>query len=58
MNSSKNINILRKLKGDSVWHRNYYDHIVRNEKELFQIRHYIRNNPRNWKKDCHKLSYL
>ncbi len=34
---------------DFKWHQNYYDRIVRNEKELFAIRNYIRNNPLNWK---------
>ena len=27
------------------WHRNYYDHIVRNENKLMIIRRYIKNNP-------------
>ena len=34
-----------------LWHRNYYEHIIRNEKEYCLIRRYIRNNPVNWKKD-------
>lgn len=34
-----------------VWQRNYYEHIVRNEKELNQIREYIRANPIQWEKD-------
>ena len=29
------------------WHRNYYDHIVRDEKELLIIRKYIKNNQLN-----------
>ena len=28
-----------------VWQRNYYEHIIRNEKELFAIRRYIEENP-------------
>jgi len=31
--------------GISLWQRNYYEHIVRNKKELNQIRTYIQNNP-------------
>ncbi|MCX6580233.1 MAG: hypothetical protein NT166_08615 [Candidatus Aminicenantes bacterium] len=27
--------------------RNYYEHIIRDEHELFQIREYIENNPAN-----------
>ena len=35
----------------SVWQRNYYEHIIRNEIELNKIREYILNNPLNWKTD-------
>jgi len=34
-----------------VWQRNYYEHIIRNEKNLIAIRHYIRMNPSNWASD-------
>ena len=34
-----------------IWQRNYYDHIVRNNRELNNIRWYIRNNPLNWQLD-------
>ena len=30
------------------WQRNYYDRIIRNEKELFHIRKYILQNPLKW----------
>lgn len=33
------------------WQRNYYEHIIRNEKELNNIREYIINNPLQWKID-------
>ena len=36
---------------DKLWQRNYYEHIVRNEKEFSRIREYIRNNPANWDTD-------
>ncbi len=32
-----------------IWHRNYYEHIIRNEKEYKRIANYIKNNPKNWK---------
>ena len=35
----------------SLWQRNYYEHIIRNEEELNKIREYIRNNPLNWQID-------
>lgn len=34
-----------------IWQRNYYEHIIRNLKELAAIRNYIRANPANWAKD-------
>ncbi len=36
---------------DFGWQRNYYDHIIRNDKELNKIREYIMNNPRKWDLD-------
>lgn len=34
------------------WQRNYYEHIIRNEKEYYNICQYIENNPANWEEDC------
>ncbi len=34
-----------------LWQRNYWDHIVRNERELHHIREYIINNPAKWESD-------
>jgi len=34
-----------------IWQRGYYDHIIRNEYELLQIREYILNNPAKWQED-------
>ena len=36
-----------------IWQSRFHDHIIRNEKELKRIRHYIINNPLNWEKDEH-----
>ena len=49
--ATRRINELRKTPGVSVWQRNYYDHIIRNENELHQIREYIVNNPAKWEYD-------
>jgi len=35
----------------SIWHRNYYEHIIRSEAELIRIRNYIVNNPAKWQLD-------
>jgi REP element-mobilizing transposase RayT len=34
-----------------LWQRNYFERIIRNEKELNAIRQYIINNPINWQSD-------
>lgn len=34
-----------------IWQRNYYEHIIRNDRELNNIRWYILNNPLNWQLD-------
>jgi putative transposase len=47
------INRLRRTTGLHVWHRNYHDHIIRNEDELNNIRLYVLDNPRQWVEDEH-----
>ena len=34
-----------------LWQRDFYDHIIRNERALNAIRTYIVNNPANWQED-------
>jgi len=51
MNSAKQINQMRNTPGISVWQRNYYEHIIRDEKSLENIRKYIINNPEQWYHD-------
>ncbi len=34
-----------------IWQRGYYDHIIRNENELQEIRQYILDNPAKWWED-------
>lgn len=47
--ATKRINILRGTPGTPVWHRNYHDQIIWNQRALKRIRRYIRYNPMNWK---------
>ncbi|MDH4223193.1 MAG: transposase [candidate division Zixibacteria bacterium] len=49
--TTRSINQNRKTPGIPVWQRNYYDHIVRNEKELNQVLKYIIENPLKWELD-------
>ncbi len=41
--------------GHSIWQRNYYDHVIRNEAALKKIREYIVNNPVVAEIDCEQF---
>ena len=43
--ATKRINRLRGTPGLSMWHRDYYEHIIRDDDALDAIRRYIRHNP-------------
>lgn len=49
--SSRRVNMLRNLPGKSIWQRNYYDHIIRNDQDLYAIRKYILENPYKWEEE-------
>ena len=36
---------------EKLWQRNYYEHIIRNEKSYHRIANYIINNPAKWEDD-------
>ena len=36
---------------ETIWQRNYHEHIIRNEQSYLTISEYIINNPKNWKDD-------
>lgn len=45
---------LAKIKDKFIgkfWQRNYYEHIIRDQKDLERIQKYIRSNPMSWTKD-------
>ncbi len=48
---TKRINALRDTQGAPVWQRNYWEHVVRDEKDLNRIRNYIMDNPAKWDGD-------
>ena len=47
----RRINVMRGTPGAPVWQRNYYEHVIRNESVLDQIRQYIVENPIKWSED-------
>ena len=57
---TKQINELWGTPGQSVWQRNYFERVIRDEDELNGIRDYIIYNPLKWVDDSprKKCSYL
>ncbi|MDH3944096.1 MAG: hypothetical protein OEV06_08395 [Anaerolineae bacterium] len=49
--ATRSINVRRQTPGHPVWHRNYYDRIIQDEKELIKFRGYIEDNPIRWEHD-------
>lgn len=47
--ATRRINAIRGTPGRPVWQRNYYEHIIRTEREWRAIREYIRRNPERWR---------
>ncbi|MCU0535296.1 MAG: transposase [Hydrococcus sp. Prado102] len=52
---TKRINVIHQAPGFSIWQRNYYESIIRDEKHLKNIQQYILNNPQNWDDDPEKI---
>jgi REP element-mobilizing transposase RayT len=48
---TKRINQIRDNSGFPVWQRNYFERVIRNDRELDAIREYIVNNPMKWAMD-------
>jgi REP element-mobilizing transposase RayT len=55
---TKRINILRDVSGAPVWQRNYYERIIRNEREMDRIYRYIESNPSQWMDDTENPANL
>jgi len=54
--TTKQINESQNTPGKKIWQRNYYDHIIRNDKSLNNIRQYIKNNPATWNTDENNIN--
>lgn len=50
---ARRINRLYRTPGAPVWQRNYYERVIRDERELAAIREYILDNPRKWADDTY-----
>lgn len=49
--SAVSVNRLRQRSAVPVWQRNYYEHVIRGERDLEKIREYISQNPLRWSFD-------
>lgn len=49
--TTKTVNIKFGTPGEKLWQRNYYEHVIRDEDNLADIREYIANNPMKWALD-------
>ena len=49
--STKRINELRGMAGTLFWQRNYYEHVIRSDRDLERIQEYIDTNPLKWALD-------
>jgi REP element-mobilizing transposase RayT len=48
---SYRINLMRRSDGVPVWQRNYYEHVIRNDRDLHNKTDYIEANPPLWDED-------
>jgi REP element-mobilizing transposase RayT len=48
MQTARQINELRATPGIKLWQRNYWERIIRDNRECAAVRAYIRNNPNRW----------
>ena len=52
----KNVKIKNWPRFDKrLWQRDYYERIIRNEKEYLRIKEYIRSNPKMWGRDKNNI---
>jgi len=49
--STRRINEARRTPGAAVWQRDYFERVLRSERELERARAYILDNPRKWAED-------
>ena len=52
---TKHINLTQQHLDGSVWQRNYYEHVIRDEESLNRIREYIATNALRWDLDRENL---
>jgi len=48
---ARRINKVQNSSGVPIWQRNYYEHIIRDQRDLEKTQKYILANPLNWSSD-------
>jgi len=56
--TTKRVNQILNIRRQSIWQRNYYERIIRDERELNKIRRYVINNPAKWTYDIENQNGL
>lgn len=49
--SARRVNAFLGKAGHSLWQRNYYEHVIRDEREWERLHRYIESNPSQWEQD-------
>ena len=49
--STREVNKARGTAGATLWQRNYFEHVIRDDRDLERIRVYIQENPARWELD-------
>ena len=49
--STRKINQVLETPGNKIWQRDYFERVIRDERELNAIRQYIQDNPLKWELD-------
>ncbi len=55
--STRRIHAIQGNIQDSIWQRNYYEHVVRDQNDFDRIEDYIKKNPADWDSDDLKISF-
>jgi len=56
--STKRINVALGAEPGSVWQRNYYERVIRDEQEYERAWRYIEDNPTQWQFDRENPDYV
>ena len=52
------LRLRKRMKGEKIWQRSFFDRIVRNDREYQRIDDYIEANPVNWEEDQESPDFL